>query len=132
MEKKEIVIDSRLQSNLIPLIENTWEEDQRMEEALSFFFSDKLCQPRKKNVTIRIKSYNTTRIKSRNFLSNISYNRVKEEDLCDRNFVFEVYRLFKMFINVKMVKLLFIHTLLKLCGNSLKKTKKFFINLKND
>ena len=48
MEKKEIVIDSRLQSNLISLIENTLEEDQRMEEDLSFFFSDKLCQPRKK------------------------------------------------------------------------------------
>ena len=132
MENKEILIDSRLQLNLISLIENTLEEDQKMEEDLSFFFSDKLCEPRKKNVTKKIKSYNTTRIKSRNFLSNISYNRVKEEDLLDRNFVFEVHRLFKMFINVKMVKLLFIHTLLKLCGNTLKKTKIFFISLKND
>ena len=28
-----------------------------------------------------INSYNATRIKSRNFLTNISYNKVKEEDL---------------------------------------------------
>ena len=52
-----------------------------------------------------IKSYNTTRIKSRNFLSNISCNGVKEEDLFDRKFVFDVYRLFKMFINVKNGKI---------------------------
>ena len=105
MEKKEIGVDSRLQSNLNSLIENTLEEDKKMEEDLSFFFSDKLCQPRKKNVTKKIKSYNTTTIKSRNFSSNIFYNGVKEEDLLDRNFVFDVYRLFKMFINVKNGKI---------------------------
>ena len=39
----------------------------------------------------KLKLYNTTRIKSRNFLINISYNRVKEEDLFDRSFVFDIY-----------------------------------------
>ena len=39
----------------------------------------------------KIKPFNTTRIKSRNFLTNISYNRVKEEDLFDRSFVFDIY-----------------------------------------
>ena len=105
MEKTEIGVDSRLQSNLNSLIENTLEEDKKMEDYLSFFFSDKLCQPRKKNVTKKIKSYNTTTIKSRNFSSNIFYNGVKEEDLFDRNFVFDVYRLFKMFINVENGKI---------------------------
>ena len=37
MEKKEIGVDSRLQSNLNSLIENTLEEDKKMEEDLSFF-----------------------------------------------------------------------------------------------
>lgn len=38
-----------------------------------------------------MKPYNTTRIKSRKFLTNISYKRAKEEDLWNRNFVFHVY-----------------------------------------
>ena len=40
MEKKEIVIDSSLQLNLNSLIENTLEEDQKIEEDLNFFLSD--------------------------------------------------------------------------------------------
>ena len=38
-----------------------------------------------------MKPYNATRIKSRKFLTNISYKRAKEEDLWNRNFVFHVY-----------------------------------------
>ena len=45
---------------------------------------------KKKYVTKIIKPYNTTRIKSRIFLTNISYVGVKEEDLFDRSFVFDV------------------------------------------
>ena len=51
MEKKEIVIDSSLQLNLNSLIENTLEEDQKMEEELKFFLSDKPCKPKKKKNT---------------------------------------------------------------------------------
>ena len=47
----------------------------------------------------KIKPFNTTRIKSRNFLTNISYNRVKEEDLFDRSFVFDIYVLTTKNIN---------------------------------
>ena len=50
-------------------------------------------------MTKKIKPYNTTRTKSRNFLSNISYNGVKEEDLFDRDFVFDVYTLVTKNIN---------------------------------
>ena len=98
MEKKEIVIDSSLQLNLNSLIENTLEEDQKMDEDLNFFLSDKPCQS-KKNVTKKIKQYNTTRIKSRNFFSNISYYGFKEEDLFDKNFVFDVCKLITKNIN---------------------------------
>ena len=38
----------------------------------------------------KIKPYNTTRITPQNFLTSISYNRVKEEDLFDRSFVFNI------------------------------------------
>ena len=55
MEKKEIVIDSSLQSNLNPLIENTLEEDQKMEEDLNFVLRDTSCQPKTKFVTKKIK-----------------------------------------------------------------------------
>ena len=47
----------------------------------------------------KIKPFNTTRIKSRNFLTNISYNRVKEEDLFDKSFVFDIYVLATKNIN---------------------------------
>ena len=47
----------------------------------------------------KIKPFNTTRIKSRNFLTNISYNRVKEEDLFNKSFVFDIYVLATKNIN---------------------------------
>ena len=53
----------------------------------------------RKYETKKIKPYNTARIKSRNFLINISYNGVKEEDLFDRSFVFDIYVLTTKNIN---------------------------------
>ena len=58
MEKTEVVIDSKLQSNLNSLIENTLVEEQKMEECLDFFLSNNAIQP-KKNVR-RKKSNRTT------------------------------------------------------------------------
>ena len=37
------------------------------------------------------KRYTTTRIKSRNFLSNIAYVGINKEDYYNENFVFDVY-----------------------------------------
>ena len=53
----------------------------------------------RKYETKKIKPCNTARIKSRNFLINISYNRVKDEDLFDRSFVFDIYVLTTKNIN---------------------------------
>ena len=39
------------------------------------------------------KRYTTTRIKSRNFLSNIAYVGVNKEDYYNENFIFDVYLL---------------------------------------
>ena len=47
MGKAEVVIDSKLQSNLNSLIENTLVEDQKMEEDLDFFLSNNAYQPKK-------------------------------------------------------------------------------------
>ena len=54
---------------------------------------------KRKYETKKIKPYNTARIKSRNFLINISYNGVKQEDLFDRSFVFDIYVLTTKNIN---------------------------------
>ena len=86
-----MVIDSKLQSNLNSLIENTLEEENNMEEELDFFFNNNASQTKKRKYeTKKIKPYNATRIKSQNFLTNILYNGMKEEDLFDRYFVFNV------------------------------------------
>ena len=100
METKETVIDQKFQSNLNSLIENTLEQEQKMEEDLDFFFNNNASQPKKRKYEMKkIKPYNTARIKSRNFLTNISYNGVKEEDLFDRSFVFRIYVLTTKNIN---------------------------------
>ena len=77
-----------------------------MEEDLSFFFSNNASQPKKKRKyeTTKRKSYNTTRIKSRNFLTNILYTGVKEEDLFDGTFAFDVYTLTTKVINPFLLK----------------------------
>ena len=47
----------------------------------------------------KIKPYSSSRIISRNYLSNISYTGVKEEDLYDRNFAFDTYVLITKNLN---------------------------------
>ena len=97
---KEVVIDQKLQSNLSLLIGNTLEEEKNLEGDLNFFFNNDASQPKQtKYETKKIKPHNMTRIKSQNFLSNISYNGVKEEDLFDRSFVFDIYVLTTKSIN---------------------------------
>ena len=77
-----------------------FEGGKKMKEDLDFFFNNNANQPKKRKYeTKKIKPYNTTRIKSRNFLTNISYNGVKEEDLCDKTFVFDVHVLTTKNIN---------------------------------
>ena len=45
------------------------------------------------------KKYTTTRIKSRNFLSNIAYAGINKEDNYNRNFIFDVYLLLTKNLN---------------------------------
>ena len=39
----------------------------------------------------KLKPYSSSRINTTNFLSNIAYNGVKEEEFYDRNFVFDTF-----------------------------------------
>ena len=52
---------------------------KKMEEELDFFLSNNASQPKNMQQK-KIKVYNTTRINSRNVLTNISSNEVKEEN----------------------------------------------------
>ena len=45
------------------------------------------------------KKYTTTRIKSRNFLSNIAYIGINKEDYYNKNFIFDVYLLLTKNLN---------------------------------
>ena len=46
-----------------------------------------------------VKPYTTTRIKSINFLSNISYVGINKEDFYNQNFVFDIYALMTTNLN---------------------------------
>ena len=50
------------------------------------------------NKGVKIK-YTTTRIKSRNFLSNIAYVGINKEDYYNKNFIFDVYILLTKNLN---------------------------------
>ena len=93
MEKTEVLVANNTQSALNSLTEKTLEEDQKMEEDLDFFLDNNASHKKKKYMMEKTKPYSTTSIKARTFLTNISYNDVKEEYLLDRNFVFDVYTL---------------------------------------
>ena len=57
-----------------------------MEEDLDFFFNNNASQSKtRKYKTKKIKQYNMTK---RNFLTNISYNRVEEEGFWEQKFCF--------------------------------------------
>ena len=72
-------------------------EDQKMEEYLYFFLSDNANQEniltgkKRKYGVQKLKPCNTSRIKSQTFLTSISYDGVKEEDLYNVNFIVDVH-----------------------------------------
>ena len=90
MESKETVIYQKLHSNLNLLIEKT---------SIPSLIITLVNQKKRKYEVKKIKPYNTTRIKSRTILTNISYNKAKEEDLIDRSFAFNIYVLTTKNIN---------------------------------
>ena len=81
------------------LIKNTVIEMQQKEEKdHDFSFFEEATQVAK-HLIRRIKPYTRSRIKKRNFLSNISYTGVKSEDFADNNFTFDAITLLTKNIN---------------------------------
>ena len=76
MDKIEVLTENNTQSILNSLIEKTLEEDQKMASDLDFFV-DNNASHEKKKVTKKSKPCSMTRIKTRNFLTNFSYNSIK-------------------------------------------------------
>ena len=71
-----------------------------MEQDLDFFYNNNACQLKKRKYeTEKIKRYTATRIKSQNFLTNVSHNEVKEEDLFNSSFAFNICALTTKNIN---------------------------------
>ena len=90
-------------AKLNDLIKETIEIEQKPEEDHDFFYLDDANQ-KKKSIMLRrikrkIKPYTSTRIKARNFLSNIAYTSVKSEDFVDNNFVFDIMTLITKNLN---------------------------------
>ena len=55
--------------------------------------------PMAKNLKRRVKPYTSSRIKTRNFLSNISYTGARSQDFNDNNFTFHVITLLTKNVN---------------------------------
>ena len=76
--------------------------EQKEEKDHNFFYYDNSHQEKStmaKHLKGKAKPYTSSRIKTRNFLSNISYNGVKEEDFYDDNFVFDTFTLLTKNLN---------------------------------
>ena len=73
------------------------ELEQKEEKDHDFSFFEEANQKQEsvmaKHLIRRIKPYTSSRIKTRNFLSNISYTGVKSEDFADNNFTFDTITL---------------------------------------
>ena len=79
------------------------EMEQKPEKDHDFSWGVQLNQKQEsvmaKNLKRRVKPYMSSRIKARNFLSNISYTDVKSEDFVVNNFTFDMINLLTKSIN---------------------------------
>ena len=73
------------------------EKKEEKDQYFSFFDNQKSVTG--KHVKRRVKPYTSSRIKTRNFLSNISYTGVKSDDFVDNNFTFDIITLLTKNVN---------------------------------
>ena len=92
----EIPKEKVLKANEI-LKNSVIEIEQKSERDHDFSWDDEPTQKQetemRKNLKRRIKSYTSSRIKTRNFLINIAYTGVKSKDFVDNNFTFDTITL---------------------------------------
>ena len=65
-----------------------------------FFSSDNVIIPKKTIKKRSFHNYSPTKVKARNFLTNISYNRVKDEDFNNRSFIIDCYSFVLLYLNL--------------------------------
>ena len=88
-----MMTDKILKEPFDNLVQQTIQEENKSAKSPNSF------QDNNAVVKKKLKLYTTTRIKSRNFLSNIAYNSVSNTDIVDRNFCFDVYVLLTKNLN---------------------------------
>ena len=64
-----------------------------------FFSSDNVIIPKKTIKKRSFNNYSPTKVKARNFLTNIWYNRVKDEDFNNRSFIIDCYSFILLYLN---------------------------------
>ena len=89
-----MITDQILKDQFQNLVDTTLEQKKLIEKKQDFYQGDNI------NLKKKFKPYTTTRIKSRNFLSNISYETLSDQDVIDRNFVFDIYVLMVKNLNL--------------------------------
>ena len=83
------------------LTENNDDEDNLQPELMDESAkSPNFFQDNKSSVEKTERKYTITRIKSRNFLSNMSYVGINKEDFYNENFIFDVYLLITKNLNL--------------------------------
>ena len=88
-----IITEQVLKDQFQNLVQQTLEEENLSQKGQNFFHNDKAIAKEK------FKTNTTTRIKSRNFLSKISYAGVSHGDIVNKNFGFDTYLLMTKNIN---------------------------------
>ena len=76
--------DELLKKQFNNLVQQTLQDKYESAKNQDFLQNNNVIE---KKVTLKL--YTTTRIKARNFLSNIAYKSVNDQDIFDRNFCFE-------------------------------------------
>ena len=89
--------DNSLKEKMNQLTEETIMKEKQPEQ--DFFCDDNDFLKKKNRKRPPVKPHNITRIKAWQFLTNISYYTVGEDDLFNRNFVFNVFVLLSKNLN---------------------------------
>ena len=63
---------------------------------LGIFSSDKVIE---KKTKAEISKYSSTKVKARNFLTNVSYNGIKDKDYQNRSFVIDIFSFLILYLN---------------------------------
>ena len=92
-DKRQILDNNNNNSN------NSNENENKNDKTDGSPKSPDFSQDNKLSVKKSDRKYTITRIKSRNFLSNISYVGIKREDFYNENFIFDIYLLMTRNLN---------------------------------